>query len=177
MEKAEKKTRSLPKKPPASSIRILPASLASLFIAASVGRLSHLFPRWMSLKVEIAHDITSSQLMVLFLLSQNGELTMGRISQMLDLTPRAITGLMKGLERKKYIVRTKDKKDLRVIWVKLTPAGTAFMKVARPDAATKLTSLFSVLSKKEQVELVRIIEKLTDHMKHEIDTSDKNSGN
>ena len=177
MEKAEKKTRSLPKKPPASSIRILPASLASLFIAASVGRLSHLFPRWMSLKVEIAHDITSSQLMVLFLLSQNGELTMGRISQMLDLTPRAITGLMKGLERKKYSVRTKDKKDLRVIWVKLTPAGTAFMKVARPDAATKLTSLFSVLSKKEQVELVRIIEKLTDHMKHEIDTSNKNSSN
>ena len=177
MEKAEKKTRSLPKKPPASSIRILPASLASLLIAASVGRLSHLFPRWMSLKVEIAHDITSSQLMVLFLLSQNGELTMGRISQMLDLTPRAITGLMKGLERKKYIVRTKDKKDLRVIWVKLTPAGTAFMKVARPDAATKLTSLFSVLSKKEQVELVRIIEKLTDHMKHEIDTSNKNSSN
>ena len=110
MEKAEKKTRSLPKKPPASSIRILPASLASLFIAASVGRLSHLFPRWMSLKVEIAHDITSSQIMVLFLLSQNGELTMGQISQMLDLTPRAITGLMKGLEHKKYIVRTKDKR-------------------------------------------------------------------
>ena len=177
MEKAEKKTRSLPKKPPASSIRILPTSLASLFIAASVGRLSHLFPRWMSLKVEIAHDITSSQMMVLFLLSQNGKLTMGQISQMLDLTPRAITGLMKGLERKKYIVRTKDNKDQRVIWVKLTPAGTAFMKVARPDAATKLTSLFSVLSKKEQVELVRIIEKLTDHMKHEIDTSNKNSSN
>ena len=43
------------------------------------------------------------------------------------------------------------------------------MKIARPDAASKLTSLFSVLSKKEQVELVRIIEKLTDHMKTQID--------
>ena len=169
MEKAEKKSRSLPKKPPPSSIRILPSSLASLFIAASVGRLSHLFPRWMSVKVETEHDITSSQMMVLFLLSQNGELTMGQISQMLDLTPRAITGLMKGLEQKKYIVRTKDKKDQRVIWVKLTPAGTSFMKIARPDTAAKLTSLFSVLSKKEQVELVRIIEKLTDHMKTQID--------
>ena len=94
---------------------------------------------------------------------------MGQISQMLDLTPRAITGLMKGLEQKKYIVRTKDKKDQRVIWVKLTPAGTGFMRIARPDAASKLTSLFSVLSKKEQVELVRIIEKLTDHMKIQID--------
>ena len=169
MEKAEKKSRSLPKKPPPSSIRILPSSLASLFIAASVGRLSHLFPRWMSVKVETEHDITSSQMMVLFLLSQNGDLTMGQISQMLDLTPRAITGLMKGLEHKKYIVRSKDQKDLRVIWVKLTPAGTGFMKIARPDAASKLTSLFSVLSKKEQVELVRIIEKLTDHMKTQID--------
>ena len=94
---------------------------------------------------------------------------MGQISQMVDLTPRAITGLMKGLEHKKYIVRSKDKKDQRVIWVKLTPAGTSFMKIARPDTASKLTSLFSVLSKKEQVELVRIIEKLTDHMKTQID--------
>ena len=169
MKKAERKSRSLPKKPPPSSIRILPSFLASLFIAASVGRLSHLFPRWMSVKVETEHDITSSQMMVLFLLSQNGELTMGQISQMLDLTPRAITGLMKGLEHKKYIVRTKDTKDQRVIWVKLTPAGTAFMKIARPDTASKLTSLFGVLSKKEQVELVRIIEKLTDHMKTQID--------
>lgn len=107
--------------------------------------------------------------MVLFLLSQNGELTMGQISQMLDLTPRAITGLMKGLELKKYIVRSKDKEDQRVIWVKLTPAGIGFMKIARPDTATKLTSLFSVLSRKEQAELVRIIEKLTDHMKTQID--------
>lgn len=169
MEKAEKKSKTLPKKPPPSSIRILPASLASLFIAASVGRLSHLFPRWMIAKVETEHDITSSQMMVLFLLSQNGELTMGQISQMLDLTPRAITGLMKGLELKKYIVRSKDKKDQRVIWVKLTPVGISFMKIARPDTATKLTSLFSVLNRKEQAELVRIIEKLTDHMKTQID--------
>lgn len=169
MEKAEKKSRTLPKKPPPGSIRLLPNSLASLFIAASIGRLSHLFPRWMSIKIEAKHDITSSQIMVLFLLSQNGELTMGQISEMIDLTPRAITGLMKGLESKKYISRTKDINDHRVIWVKLTSAGKAFMKAIRPIAAGELTSLFSVLNKKEQVELVRIIEKLTDHMKAQID--------
>jgi DNA-binding MarR family transcriptional regulator len=53
--------------------------------------------------------------------------------------------------------------------VKLTSAGKAFMKAIRPIAAGELTSLFSVLNKKEQVELVRIIEKLTDHMKAQID--------
>lgn len=165
MEKPEKG----PRKPPISAIRVMPKTLASLFIASSVGRLSHLFPRWMMVKIEIEHDVTASQIMVLFLLSQSEPMTMGQISHMLDLTPRAITGLMTGLEGKSYISRTKDKSDRRITWVKLTPVGKAFLKIARPDAASKLSSLFEVLSKREQVELVRIIEKLTDHMKVQID--------
>ena len=169
MNKSEKRQRALPRKPPISAIRIMPNSLASLFIAASVGRLSHLFPRWMSLKIESTHDVTSSQAMVLFILSQSEELKMGQLSQMLDLTPRAITGLMKGLEEKKYISRAKDETDQRITWVKLTEKGRTFSKAMRSDAATKLSSLFSVLSKNEKVEFVRIIEKLTDHMKTQIE--------
>lgn len=169
MEKAENKDRKLPRKPPPSAIRLMPNSLASLFIAASVGRLSHLFPRWMILKIESKHDVTSSQLMVLFLLKQNKDMSMGQISRMLDLTPRAITGLMVGLEKKRFIVRTKDTKDQRVIWVTLSPKGKAFLKVAMPDASAKFAKLFEVLSKKEQIELVRIIEKLTDNMKSQIE--------
>ena len=169
MEKAEKKPSVLLRKPPIGAIRLMPKSLASLFIAASVGRLSHLFPRWMSVKIETEHDVTSSQIMAIFLLSQSGELTMGQISQMLDLTPRAITGLMVGLEEKKFILRSKDKIDHRITWVKLSAEGKTFLKVARPDASAKFGSLFDVLSKKEQIDLVRIIEKLTDHMKSQID--------
>ena len=107
--------------------------------------------------------------MVLFILSQSEELKMGQLSQMLDLTPRAITGLMKGLEEKKYISRAKDETDQRITWVKLTEKGRTFSKAMRSDAATKLSSLFSVLSKNEKVEFVRIIEKLTDHMKTQIE--------
>jgi DNA-binding MarR family transcriptional regulator len=169
MEKTEKRARNFPRKPPPSTIRVMPNSLASLFIAASVGRLSHLFPRWMSAKIESQHEITSSQLMLLFLLSQSEKMTMGQISQMLDLTPRAISGLVVGLENKKFIERKKDEGDQRIIWVRLGVEGKAFLKIARPDASRKLASLFGVLSKKEQVELVRIIEKLTDHMKSQID--------
>jgi DNA-binding MarR family transcriptional regulator len=169
MEKPEKRASGLPKKPPANSIRLMPASLASLFVASSIGRLSHLFPRWMSIKIESKHGITSSQVMVLFLLSQSNEMTMGQFSQMLDLTPRAITGLMVGLEEKELISRSRDRDDNRVIWVQLTQAGRAFLKILRPDAASKLTSMLEVLSKKEQAELVRIIEKLTDRMKDQLE--------
>ena len=169
MENAERIPRNLPRKPPPSTIRLMPRGLASLFIAASVGRLSHLFPRWMSVKIESQHQITSSQLMVIFLLSQSGEMTMGQISQMLDLTPRAITGLMVGLENRDYITRRKDQKDHRITWVQLSTRGKTFLKVTKPEASKAFISLFDVLTKKEQIELVRIIEKLTDHMKSQID--------
>lgn len=169
MEKPEKKQGNLPKKPPAASLRLMPSSMASLFVAASIGRLSHLFPRWMSTRIEKEHDVTSSQLMVIFLISQSNQLTMGQLAEMLDLTPRAITGIMKGLESRSLITRVKDNRDQRITWVKLSVKGSNFFKVARPDTAAKLSSLLSVLSKKEQVELVRIIEKLTDHMKSQIE--------
>jgi DNA-binding MarR family transcriptional regulator len=169
MEIAEKRARMGPRKPPPSAIRLMPTSLASLFIAASVGRLSHLFPRWMSVKLEREHEITSSQIMVIFLLSQSDQMTLGQLAGMLDLTPRAITGLMVGLEKKKYLTRSQDKDDKRITWVALSPLGKSFFKVVRPDASSKLAELFLVLSKKEQIELVRIIEKLTDHMKTQID--------
>jgi len=167
MEKAEKRTG--PRKPPPFAIRLMPKSLASLFIAASVGRLSNLFPRWMSAKIEKVHDVTSSQILAIFIISQEEQVTMGQLARMLDLTPRAITGLMAGLEKKKLVTRTKDESDARITWLSLSEDGRGFLKNVRPDASKKLSGLFEILTKKEQIELVRIIEKLTDHMKSQID--------
>lgn len=169
MELPERRSRLAPRKPPPSVILVAPKALASLFVAASIGRLSTLFPRWMSKKVESEHEITSSQLMVIFLLSQSEKMTMGQFAEMLDLTPRAITGIIDGLTKKRYVLRHQDSKDHRISWILLSPQGKVFLKAARPDIASKLGDLLSVLTRKEQVELVRLIEKLTDHMKIQID--------
>ena len=123
----------------------------------------------MSAKIEKVHDVTSSQILAIFIISQEEQITMGRLAQMLDLTPRAITGLMTGLEKKKLVTRTKDQSDGRITWLSLSEDGRGFLKNVRPDASRKLSGLFEVLTKKEQIELVRIIEKLTDHMKSQID--------
>ena len=169
MEKAGKRVRENSRKVPISAIRVMPRSLTSLFVAASVGRLSHLFPRWMSSKIEVIHEVTSSQLLAIFLLSQSKEMTMGQMSVMLDLTPRAITGLTAGLEKKKYIKRRRDQEDARIVWLSLSDSGKNFLRKVRPDASRKLANLFEVLTKSEQIELVRLIEKLTDNMKSQID--------
>jgi DNA-binding MarR family transcriptional regulator len=123
----------------------------------------------MSTKIEKVHDVTSSQILAIFIISQEEKVTMGQLAQMLDLTPRAITGLMNGLEKNRFVHRRKDEFDARVTWVSLSEGGKAFLKIARPDASRKLSGLFEVLTKKEQIELVRIVEKLTDHMKNQID--------
>lgn len=169
MEKPERKPRTGPRKPPPSVILVAPKALASLFVAASIGRLSALFPKWMNKKVESQYEVTSSQLMLMFLLTQSEKMTMGQLAEMLDLTPRAITGIVDALSKKKYVLRNKDAMDHRITWISISSQGKTFLKSARPDIATKLGSLLSVLTRKEQVELVRLIEKLTDHMKEQID--------
>jgi DNA-binding MarR family transcriptional regulator len=94
---------------------------------------------------------------------------MGQLAEMLDLTPRAITGIVDGLTKKKYVLKNQDSQDHRIFWILLSPQGKTFMKSARPDVAAKLGDLLGVLTRKEQVELVRLIEKLTYHMKLQID--------
>jgi DNA-binding MarR family transcriptional regulator len=169
MEKPERKPRRGPRKPPPSVILVAPKALASLYVAGSIGRLSTLFPRWMSKKVETRYEITSSQLMVIFLLTQSEKITMGQLAEMLDLTPRAITGIVDALTKRKYVLRSKDALDHRITWITISSQGKTFLKSARPDIASNLGRLLSVLTRKEQVELVRLIEKLTDHMKEQID--------
>ncbi len=169
MEKPEKKPRVGPRKPPPSVILVAPKALASLYVASSIGRLSSLFPRWMSKKVESQYEVTSSQLMVMFLLSQSERMTMGQLAEMLDLTPRAITGIVDGLTKKKYVLKNKDSNDARVSWILLSSQGKIFLRSAKPDISAKLGGLLGVLTRKEQVEFVRLIEKLTDHMKLQID--------
>ena len=169
MEKPEKMPRLGPRKPPPSVILVAPKSLASLYVASSIGRLSSLFPRWMGKKVESKYAVTSSQLMLMFLLSQIEKMTMGQLAEMLDLTPRAITGIVDGLTKKKYVLKNQDSIDHRISWILLSPQGKTFLKSARPEISAQLGGLLGVLTRKEQVELVRVIEKLTDHMKLQLD--------
>ena len=107
--------------------------------------------------------------MVIFLLTQSEKMTMGQLAEMLDLTPRAITGIVDALIKNKYVLRTDDSNDHRITWISISPQGKTFLKSARPDIAKNLGSMLSVLTRKEQAELVRLIEKLTDHMKEQID--------
>lgn len=142
---------------------------AAPFTAASVGRLSHLFPHWLLLNVETPLGIPASRLLVLWMLRNEEALTMGEIAQMIDLTPRGVTRIVDGLEADGFATRTEDESDKRIKVVRLTTKGRRFLDASLPKVHKKYVELFAVLDKSEAVELVRLLEKLTDHIKIQID--------
>lgn len=158
----------LPPKPTPAMLRMMPRSLLSVSAALTLGRASNLFPRWMNAKIETEHDVSSNRLVLMWLLSRVGELRMGVIAQMLDLTPRAITGQVDALEREGLAERRASELDGRVFYVRLTDRGSALISALEPELMASFTSLFSCLDKSEIREMVRILEKLTDHMQAQI---------
>jgi len=157
-----------PPKPTAAALGAMSRSSLSVSAALTLGRSSNLFPRWMNVHIEAEHDVSANRLVLMWLLSRFGELRMGVIAQMLDLTPRAITRQVDGLEQEGLAERCPSESDRRVFYVRLTESGTALIAGLEPELVASFSALFQCLDKAEIREMVRILEKLTDHMTAQI---------
>ena len=164
-----KKDASKLQKPTSAELAKLSQSEISQFAAASVGRLSNLFPHWMLLNVENPANIPSSRLIVLWLLKREQSLSMSEIGKAIDLTPRGITRIVDGLEADGLARRIEGEFDKRIKMVELTSKGQRFLKTTLPDVQGKFRKLFSKLEKSESIEMIRLLEKLTDQLKTDID--------
>ena len=67
--------------------------------------------------------LTYPQYLVLLVLWQDGERTMGEIATRLSLPPGGVTPIVERLETAGFVRRRRDASDRRVLHVGLTPAG------------------------------------------------------
>jgi DNA-binding MarR family transcriptional regulator len=162
---------SAPRRPSAAELLVLPRSILSMFAVPTIGRISHLFPRWMAGKLKDEPGLTPPRLMLMWLLSRFEQPTMGQIAALLDQTPRAITRIVDGLEEEGLVERVADIEDGRIFRIMLTPAGKKRFKALEPKIKKHFEEMFSGLDKKEIRELIRITEKLCDHMAATMDES------
>ncbi len=72
--------------------------------------------------------ITGPQLWALKTISQSESLSLSELSKRMYLHPSTITGVVDRLEKKGFVVRIRDKKDRRVISVRLTSKGRQLSK-------------------------------------------------
>ncbi len=75
--------------------------------------------------------LTPARARLLRVLDDDGPLSMSELSRALDVTPRAVTGLVDGLESDGFARRTEHPSDRRTTLVELTPTGRRFCREMR----------------------------------------------
>ena len=104
--------------------------------------------------------ITGPQLWALKTLSTNGSLPLGQLSQMMDLHPSTITGVVDRLEKKGYVVRDRVHKDRRVVMVQLTPNGRKVIRKAPNPIQGKMIYGLRKLKREDLNDIYHSVEKL-----------------
>lgn len=72
------------------------------------------------LEEELAPTLTTSQLSVLEVLEQNGQLKPSDLIPFLATTPAAVTMLLDRMEKAELIRRDRDEEDRRIVWISIT---------------------------------------------------------
>jgi DNA-binding MarR family transcriptional regulator len=76
-------------------------------------------------------DLTYTQYIVLLVLWEHREITVGELCRRLYLDSGTISPLIKKLESEGYVVRERTKEDERVVAIRLTEAGAALQEAAK----------------------------------------------
>jgi DNA-binding MarR family transcriptional regulator len=109
--------------------------------------------------------------LLLGLLERDEPVSMSALGTARDLTPRAMTVLVHGLEKEGLVRRTRHPDDRRVTLVSLTAAGRAIASQQLLPAGKQAAALFGELSEHDRTELLRLLIEVARHLElHGIDT-------
>ncbi|MDX8567561.1 MarR family transcriptional regulator [Elizabethkingia sp. HX XZB] len=75
-------------------------------------------------------DITYPQYLVLLVLWEHQEQSVSQLGEKLYLDSGTLTPLLKRLEQKNLVIRSRSKEDERIVKIKLTPEGQSLQKKA-----------------------------------------------
>ena len=82
------------------------------------------------------------------------------LARLTELEPAALCRLLIDLEEQRLIARRRDPEDNRRVLVTATAAGHALVERTQPAVLSGIESVISRLSRQEQTELERLLEKL-----------------
>jgi DNA-binding MarR family transcriptional regulator len=110
-------------------------------------------------------DLTYPQYLVMLVLWQHDGISIGAVGEQLHLDSGTLTPLVKRLEARRLIKRTRDSSDERQVRLTLTPAGTAMRKAASfvPVALKCRLDLPNGKAQQLRGELKLLLDRLTDH--------------
>lgn len=125
-----------------------------------IKRLSHFLSQLIQSKAE-PHGITNAQLNLLFCLRGNDSTTQNQLLQYLDIKSSTLTVLLKSLEQKGLISRSRDPNDSRAKTLELSVNGKKLIRQSIDPWAEKLDrDLFKGFTESEKKQLLNFFDRL-----------------
>jgi DNA-binding MarR family transcriptional regulator len=146
----------------------LPHNRLALVASAATARLAHLFPRWIRRNIDADWGVNGPRTMLLVIVTRHGKLTMSQAARILDVTPRAITGLVDGLEAEGFLKREPDENDKRVVHILPTSLAVEKANKLLPQHESRFAELYDVFSTDELRTFIGLISKLSNRIKADI---------
>ena len=103
-------------------------------------------------------DLTYTQYIVMMVMWEEKEIAVGELGKKLFLDSGTLSPLLKAMEQKKLLCRTRDSADERIVKVSITESGEALKEKAR-TIPERISSCISI-TKEDAVALYRILYKL-----------------
>jgi len=105
--------------------------------------------------------LTTSKLLVLQYLDEQGEATIGQIAQEVSLTQATITTLIDRLQEIHLVRRKRSTSDKRKVYVSLTEVGKAALTRAPTALHDKFAESFEALEDWEQMQIAAVLKRLS----------------
>ncbi len=166
-------TTALPPRPPGGKfpVEMVPADMLPVLAAGALSVVSQMFRRWNSRSVEADWGMTGPRVTVLVMLVQARSLTMGEIAGALEVTPRAVTRLVDGLEADGYVIRGRDPQDLRVVHVTCTAKALTLAEERMPELTDRMARLFEGFSAEQLRGYVEVITTVGERLRSDLEPS------
>jgi len=145
--------------------------LTKLSISEFADRLSEIMP---ALTREFARHqteefykmkVTMPQFVVMEILHRNDEIKMTDLARSMNVSTAAMTGIIDRLVRERYVIRSSDPKDRRIINVGLTEKGCKILKKIISLRKQMLIKVFGIISQKEREDYLNILSHIRDHLR------------
>jgi DNA-binding MarR family transcriptional regulator len=105
----------------------------------------------------LAQELTFSQLRLLFLLREQGSITMSRLAEILGVTGATASGIVERIERRDFVMRRHRDDDRRVVECALTKTGERLVREMAGARLDAMRQTLSVLTPDELAEFDRLL--------------------
>jgi DNA-binding MarR family transcriptional regulator len=106
------------------------------------------------------NGLTPARGEVVWLLHRRGRLTQRQLSELLDCTPRNVTGLVDALEDAGFVARTRHPNDRRAVLVSLTERGQKLAAGWGADRDVGTARVFAGTSEAELATFAKVLDRV-----------------